>query len=149
MNAKDIEKRRDIARSRARGGRSVTYAELVKQFKTSNRVVAEALSHGVEYWDGLLGTPAGSAGPVAPGERWEHELVAAKEGAPGVWQVQVEGHADWVAVDEDTVSGICDERGRQGWRLVSVQRVASGKLPSFSGVYELAFTRRVQGPADG
>ena len=145
MNAKDIKKRRDIALAYAKGGRMTTYEALVKEFRTSNRVVADALSRPVGYWNGLLGAPEE---PIVPGEQWEHALVAVKEQSPGILKVREDGRADWIDVEDDTITGICDTRGRDGWRLVSMQRVASGNLTSFSGVYELAFTRHVRNHTD-
>ncbi len=145
MNAKDIKKRRAIALAYAKGGRMTTYEALVKEFRTSNRVVADALSHAVEYWNGLLGA---SEEPIVPGEQWEHALVAVKEQSPGILKVREDGRADWVDVEDDTITGICDTRGRDGWRLVSMQRVALGKEPVFSGTYEIVFTRRLRSPAD-
>jgi hypothetical protein len=137
MNARNLQKRRDIAGA-YRADSTVSYAALAKRFHTSNRVIAEATAREIEYWDELL---CNAIEPGRAAEQWEHAFVAVREKSEGVLELLDEGHATWVNTEADTITEVCDVRGRDGWRLVSVVKTTTGRFEAFSGTYELVFAR--------
>ena len=137
MKSTEIEMRAKIAEA-TEATPGISYRTLQERFGTSSRVVADALRQPSSYWRKLLGQKSG-----ARVDRWEYLAVAVKEVEQGVLATQLEGEATWTQRDEDTLHDVCNAFGNEGWRLVSVHRTVAGAFGTFSGTYELVFTREL------
>jgi len=131
----DIEKRMKIAEA-YENNPNLTYLALQQQFRTSTRVVAEALRRPSKEWKTLL------QGNTL-GEEKEMKFLGisvrgfAHDGDVD-YETQEQGCADWKSSDATTLAEVLEEFGRRGWELVSMVTIQHGTLP-FSGIFEILF----------